>query len=95
MKKYMKNEYKHIFSIVKGIIDKIDPIGLLSQGAPVDEYDEEIHKIVSGLRTCDNVEKIQKLIYNIFKESFGQETAGNISLYLEAAKTIFKIIERY
>ena len=90
----MKSEYKYIFSIVKDIINKLDPIGLLSQGVPQDEYDEEISKIISGLRTCDNVEKTQKLIYNIFKENFGQETAGSINLYLEAARSIFENLNK-
>ena len=78
---------------VKEIVNKIDPIGLLKQGAPSDEYESEIQLIVKGLRACSNIEDIQNLTYNIFKDSFGQDMAGNISIYYEIAKNIFDKIK--
>lgn len=86
----MENKY---FILIKEIINRLDPIGLLKQGAPDDEYDDEIKKIAIGLPICNSVTDIQELVYNIFKENFGQETAGDISLYLDIAKSIFDKIK--
>ena len=88
----MKNEYKDILFRVKKIINESDFIGLLKQGSPKDEYDDEVHKIAAGIKMCDNIEKTQKLIYNVFKESFEQDAAGDIILYFDVAKRIFEEI---
>ncbi len=85
----MKSEYKSDFIFVKSVINKFDPINLLRQGAPEDEYHDEIQRIVSGLRMCNTKEEIQRLIYDVFQKSFGQETAGEIELYLKIAAPIF------
>ena len=39
--------YKKIKNDVTKIINKIDPWGLISAGAPDDEYDEIVNKIIS------------------------------------------------
>jgi len=81
------------FTLVKEIVNKIDPIGLLKQGAPSDEYEEEIQRIAAKFRICNSTEDIQKLVYNIFKENFGQETAGDISLYLDIAQQLSHLLK--
>ena len=45
----MNKKYKALFLKVKDIINKSDPIGLLGQGAPDDEYEKEIQEIIFEL----------------------------------------------
>lgn len=92
--KKMRSEYENIFSFIKSTINKLDPIGLLNRGAPEDEYDHEIAKIASGLRTCNKVEDVQELIYKVFKENFGNEIVGSKKLYVDAAKDIFILLRK-
>lgn len=85
-------KYKNLFSLVKAIVNKNDPIGLLEQGSPADEYDTEIKSIVAAATKCKTVQELQEEIYSIFKDSFGDETVGSKNLYLAIAKDIFNII---
>ena len=58
---------------VKRVIDKWDPIELLSSYAPPDEYDSETEKIYNLIKDKKNLEQdnLTKIIYDVFKESFG------------------------
>lgn len=58
------------FNTVKKHIDEWDPIDLLSF-CPNDEYDGESRMIVDSFRKEND---LGKLIYNIFRESFGEST---------------------
>ena len=81
------------FSTLKKMIDSWDPLQLLKSGAPQDEYDSEIQSIAAGLRNCVKAKDVQELIYNTFKDSFGEESAGDISLYSKIAEEIFTKIK--
>jgi len=84
----MNKQYKALFLEVREIINKSDPIGLLKQGAPDDEYEKEVQEIIAGLNKCKNANQTQELIYRVFKNNFGENTVGNIELYIDAAKII-------
>lgn len=58
------------FNTVKKHIDEWDPIDLLAF-CPNDEYDGESRMIVDSFRKEND---LGKLIYNIFRESFGEST---------------------
>lgn len=85
-KKEDKKNYKILFIKIKEIINEFDPINLLKQGMPGDEYEGEIQSIVGGLSKCNDIPQVQLLIFSIFKDSFGANSAGSIDLYLEPAK---------
>jgi hypothetical protein len=87
-----KNKYKSFTEIIASIINKLDPIGLLKNGAPKDEYYGEIQKIATLVKRRKDKIELGKLIQNIFVESFDEETAGNIDIYLEAAENILREI---
>jgi hypothetical protein len=53
-------DHKNIFSLVKSIINKNDPIGLLKQGSPPDEYDTEIKNIIIAITKCKTVQEFQQ-----------------------------------
>ncbi len=90
----MDKRYKNLFVETKKIINDCDPIGLLSQSAPENEYEEEVQKIISGLSACQSIHEVHLLVYNIFKKSFGDDSVGNIDLYLDPAEKIFNLREK-
>ena len=83
-------DVKSTSALVKEIINKNDPLNLLKQGAPSDEYEAEIESITAAASKCKTVKELQEAIHGIFKDNFGEETAGNINLYFDIAKDIFK-----
>ena len=61
------------YEIVKLEIDKWDPMGLLSIGAPDDEYDPEIKNIVNEIQAVKNENELALLTKSIFEKWFGEE----------------------
>ena len=86
----MGTAYKIQLSLVADVINQHDPIALLKQGAPNDEYSDEVQRIVAGLHKCASVDDAQQLIYSVFKENFGQHTAGNVERYQRIAEELFQ-----
>lgn len=73
---------------IKKIIDKWDPIDLLSH-APDDEYHSEISQIEALLKTTSNdLELIANGIYSVFSKSF----QGEFSKTKDECKEIAKLI---
>ena len=58
---------------IKQIIDEWDPIGLLVH-APIDEYSQECQKIAERISETCSLELAGKVIYEVFSESFGNDT---------------------
>lgn len=72
---------------VKEVIDKHDPVGLISGGAPRDEYAGEVIKVIK-LLPCDK-RKLVEEIYKVFVDSFDEQIAGDKSKYELIAGEIF------
>lgn len=59
-----------VHKIVKDVIDAWDPEGLLEQGAPQDEYDDEVRSIVHKIAQVHNYRTSIELIALVFKTHF-------------------------
>ncbi len=79
-----------LYQIVREIVDRLDPIGLLALGCPADEYAPEIERITQRLATAKalSLEMVQNILHETFVESFDQELAGPKDRYQEAAREI-------
>ena len=58
--------------IVKSVVDKADPIGLLGMCCPADEYDSEIEIIFARIRKGMSADEIAKVIHAVFLEMFSE-----------------------
>lgn len=74
------------FNIVKKYIDSIDYYGLLSDGAPNDEFDKESRAIAGLISTESTVEEISNIIANAFQRAFGN--IENATDYINVATQI-------
>ncbi len=74
------------FNIVKKYIDSIDYYGLLSGGAPSDEFDKESRAIAGLISTESTVEDIANFIANVFQRAFGN--TENATNYINIASKI-------
>lgn len=68
IKNKLKKDYKYQFSIFNQAFIDHDPVGLIDGGAPDDEYDNEINKLLSELESCTKEDDLKKLIVDIFSE---------------------------
>jgi hypothetical protein len=84
-------DYKELFSAVKNIINEWDPKCLLAAGAPLDEYDDEVQRIIGGLRRCKSTEDVVLLINEVFVDAFGNGANKARESLREVAEQIFSI----
>jgi hypothetical protein len=61
------------FLIVEKHINHWDAWGLLAGGAPPDEYDLEIKKIVDALSNIKDQSELATIVKNVFDKAFGEE----------------------
>jgi hypothetical protein len=67
-------------TIIKKIIDRYDPVGLLKSGCPQDEYSLEADQIESRINNRDlNIFSIKSIIKSIFNEYFNNTKMVNCS----------------
>lgn len=57
-------------SLIKNVIDKYDPIGLLSMGAPDDEYIPEVKELAPLIKKDMTEQELSNLIRDVFVKMF-------------------------
>lgn len=79
----LKNE---TFLIVKTHIDRMDYYGLLSSGAPPDEFDSESLTICGRFSDGQSAPELANIIADVFNRSFGEHHKGE--QFLSVAEAI-------
>lgn len=74
-----------MLEIIKDIIVKWDPIGLMEY-APPDEYDNECHLILEAL--IKKQASLGKIIYDVFVDNFGEEFQVDLAKCMDVAAEI-------
>ena len=86
----LKHYYGERFDSLRAIINKNDPIGLIANGAPDDEYDAEVGTIIVQLNKEMTEQQIQELLYREFIRWFDDEsTAGPKEAYKKLSQDIY------
>ncbi|MCA1030335.1 YugE family protein [Bacillus timonensis] len=75
------------FDIVAKHINKWDAWGLLSGGAPLDEYDIETQRIVNALPLIKSQMSLANTIKEVFDKAFGEE--HNLENCIKVAENIW------
>lgn len=76
--------------VLREEINRADPIGLISLGAPADEYVIEVRKIEQGFNKIRNGKALEEFIYKTFVEMFDAKLAGPKSVYLKLSNRIYR-----
>jgi hypothetical protein len=79
-----------MFDIVKKVIDEYDPDGLLSFGAPNNEYDLESRKIATRIKNDSSNDEIAIICSEVFSQMFSYDfqkkdfidIANDIKMYI-------------
>lgn len=80
------SEYVRLFDLVKRHIDELDHLGLLSGGAPADEYDLESRQIARAVTAATSPEDIAETIAKVFAANFS--ASDSPEAFLETARKI-------
>jgi len=80
-----------LFIKASKIVNKYDPIHLISIGCPKDEYDGEVRRILEGMENVSNIEELHDLVYGIFVKMFDESIAGPKENYQKLASELFQL----
>ena len=89
----LKLRYRDLYFGLRSILLRHDPINLVCDGCPEDEYDLEISTILPRLRRDLLVSEIQRIIHKEFSHWFGEDTAGPESAYEGIATDVWKLLQ--
>lgn len=81
-----------MFNIIKKVIDKRDPYGLLATHAPPDEYDSESQQIASLTNENSSIDEIATIISDVFTHSFDEDFPKG--MFIEPAQEIKAAISK-
>ena len=87
-----KAQFAALREAVPQALRDADPIGLIQGGAPLDEYDPEVGTVLPRLRGVTSSGDVRRILHEEFAHWFGQEVAGDIERYEEAAENIWAIL---
>ena len=59
-------------NIIKAVVDKADPMGLLAVHCPTDEYDSEVEMIFARIRNTMTEIEIAEIFHAVFFEMFNE-----------------------
>lgn len=83
-----KQDYATGYEIIKRVINRTDPYGLIGSGSPTDEFDPEITKILAQSRTWQSPDDIAATIASVLEEYFND--SYHAKDYESQSKAIFK-----
>jgi hypothetical protein len=83
----IRNKYGYKFSELREIVNNNDPTGLISMGAPIDEYEPEVKTIIVQLDNTNDENEVLDLVFSEFEKWFGD--AGRKENYLKLANDIY------
>ncbi|MEQ1794125.1 MAG: DUF1871 family protein [Nitrospira sp.] len=65
-----KQKYKQMFSLVRAVINRWDPYGLLAGGAPEDEFEHETALVVAKVKTIKTETDATVVLSEVFSDAF-------------------------
>ena len=85
-------DYREAIEIVRAEISAWDPYALLAGGAPADEFDAEVSKIVAGLARTRSADELASLIANVFRASF-DDSSFDVASCSDVASRIMRALD--
>ena len=87
-----KAQFVPLREAVSQALRDADPIRLIQRGAPLDEYDPEVGTVLPRLRGATSRSDVRTILYEEFRHWFGEDVAGCIEYYDQAAENIWAIL---
>lgn len=71
-----RHDYERAFEVVREVIHKWDPYGLLEIGAPAHEFDHEIARLVAQITHITSDADAANAVSRVFSQAFHPEGFG-------------------
>jgi hypothetical protein len=84
-------QYDQTFQLVREVIASWDPYSLIAGGAPPDEFDDEVARLVARLRGATSSTDVAEAVLRIFGEAFG-ESGFDVGSCSEVGQQIYSRI---
>jgi len=85
-----KRDYGGLFDAVSAALIAADPIGLIADGAPIDEYEPEVETILPRLKDAHDASDVEVILHEEFTRWFGPAVAGARGRYLTASVAVWR-----
>ena len=86
-----RRDYEKAIEIIGDIIRAWDPYSLIAEGAPMNEFDDQIAKITARVPSFRSPSDAAQAISAIFSASFGPETFSAIDCSSPADKLFMEL----
>jgi hypothetical protein len=88
-----RKDYDAIRAIVRRVIATWNPYGLLSEGAPPDEFDEEVALVTARVPKIASPESAAAHLSDVFSQQFEPETFG-VDACCEAGRDLYEQLRK-
>ena len=90
----LQKEYGSFYRAVSDILFRHNPMELDGK-RNTGEYDPEIDALLARIQEADHLNALHGLLFEVFKNDFGEENCGSRERYETAASEIWKAYERH
>jgi len=87
-------EYRRRFALVREIVNRFDPIGLIASGCPADEHEQEIALVLVAMKNASNKADLCARIKGLFAERFCPADVERIPRWSELGAELWAIRDR-
>jgi hypothetical protein len=74
-----RQQYDQAFALLREWVTQWDPLGLIGGGAPPDEWDHEIARLLAMLRGARSPEDVSAAVTAVFRDSLGESAPDAVS----------------
>lgn len=86
----LKIKYKKELDFVINELNNCDFYGIISGGAPLDEFEGEARRILVAAKKAKDPQELRTAIHKIFVKAFGPEDFADPLEFRKMAKRIFR-----
>jgi hypothetical protein len=91
----VKREYGPLFATVSAALANADPMGLIIDGAPPDEYEPEVGAVLPRLREACCAHDVEQILWEEFVRWFSAEVAGSREKYRDISIVVWQPWQEY
>ena len=84
-----------VFDAVRAIVNGWDPYGLIRMGAPSDEYDGEISRVLLRLQHARSTEDATEIVLDELSRSFGRPPFGEPTMHRQKCEDIWREWQKF
>jgi hypothetical protein len=91
----LKQTQRDLFQAVLLALANADPLQLIAEEAPADEYEPEAGTIVPRLKEARDVEDVERILHEEFVTWFGAGVAGPRDAYRSASVAVWRARQQF